>query len=188
MGRRFGRYKFALKSLRNPTSPDTPVTPPSGSALEQFQKFLKEEIVLDYTRSEASKQISIQIVGVNPFALEDAAANVAKVRVSERAATKGTGSMVTACNQSASDLAVLELRGFVPARAVVSDENSSASTTATASQITGVKYVPSKFVSYSFPYGKSSTKKLESEVRTSILVVAKDFIDPPKVTFKSEKF
>jgi hypothetical protein len=188
MGKRFGRYKFALKSLRNPATPGSAVAPPANSALDNFQKFAKEETVLSYPRADTSKQISMDIVGVNPFGLPDAATNVAIARVSQRAATKGGAPMKTACNQGDAETAVLDLRGFIPARAVIADEKAGATKTPKPSQITGVKYIPSQVVTYTFPYGKSTTSKLESEVRVKILAAASAFMDPPTITFKSEKY
>lgn len=189
MGKRFSRYDFALKALRNPTSPGTAVTPPTNSALENYQKYAKGETVLNYTRTEDSKQKSIQYVGVNPFALADAAESVVRVRISERAKTAGGTEMETACKQSEATAEMLELRGFLPARAVIANEKTTVPSTQETSQITGVKYLPSKYITYTFPYGKDTTDKVESAVRKKILTAAiAKFGADAKASFKSERY
>lgn len=189
MGKRFSRLEYALRAIQDPTSDGARNEPPTDSILDKYQEFQSGSAGISYPRDEDSLQGSIEKVGVRPFALPLAAGNLISVPISNRALTETQVSTVrTAANiETNNELAVLDLRTYKPARAIVFIEDATQPTQKIPSKITGVPYLPTKGSSYTIPYGKDTGEEYENEIRTQITAAVAG-ISRASVQFKSEKF
>lgn len=79
-----------------------------------------------------------------------------------------------------------ELKGFIPAKAIIFAGTGTASAAGEPSQITGLRYKQRNGSSYTIPYGASVGKPKEVEVRAAIKAV---LTQSPNATisFKSER-
>lgn len=187
MARRFKNYKFALETLRNPDT-NAPSPPPAGTALENYKKYRGGETILDYTRENTSKPQELLVVAINPFGLTLNTTSLVRVKFSKRVNDNTTlNTIKTVCNQQSADTVVTDLKGFIPAKAVVFVEGGTPPTTPPKSQITGVSYNPIPGNSYTFPYGQATGKIVESEVRADILTAVDALTAESTVSFSSEK-
>lgn len=188
MTKRFSRLKYALRAIQDPTSDGTANQPPNGSILENYTEFASGSRQVSYPRDANSLPGEFTPIGVNPFGLPDNASNIVRTGISDRVLTANAISTVrTAANiETDAELAVLELRGFVPAKAVVFIADATQPTQPETSQITGLKYKKRAGVSYTIPYGQNTGAVHESVVRGNI-IAAVESIDRASVSFKSEK-
>lgn len=187
MGKRFGRYAFALKAIKVGTG-DTPATADAGSPLGKYQKWRKGDIKLEYPRAEESKQKAIMPVAVRPFTLPNSDDNLFRVGISKRTFDEGDADGVQAKCNLVVDVDLVppnKIRGFLPARVTVR-KKATGDGEAAESKITGVKYQKLTASSWTLPYGQKDAVSTESEVREEIFEVVKAS-ETLKVTFTSER-
>lgn len=186
MPQRYRQLRNALRTLRTPNSDGAVPQAPSGSILRNFQEVISGERVVSYTRSEASRQGSIEQISVFPFYAGGLANTEVLVGISRRANEETRVSGVrTACNHQAPDLDTHDvINNFQPAKAVVSIAG--ATSTERTSQITGERYQDDNSESYTLPYGATASEQFEGVVRATILV-AVNGINNASVSFRPER-
>lgn len=187
MSKRFKALNTALKYLATSDADDNPQAP-TGTYLRKYQDWKSGARDIEYTREAASKPQEILQAELNPFGLAETAANAVLVALSKRASLASIGNtMKTACNYETENLGeTKKLAGFIPAKATVFIGVGTTSGTPETSKITGAKYKKRGGASYTFPYGASTTKPREGEVRTAILTALASNTNA-SVSFTSEK-
>lgn len=192
--KRFSRYKFALDSLRPPSTPEdaNPVSPdaPANTALREVQLFLSKKKRLNIVRSAASLQGGITEITLQPFGLAQVAANQILTTMSDRAfGTLGALSLDATADlhYEAANIGRL-LPGFRPARAIVKNTGTVPSTP--RSGISGEEYKTKKGPTYTVPFGAGSTvdTKFEEEVKGKIVTSMRTSLPRASVSFKPEDF
>lgn len=188
MAKRFSRLKYALKAIQDPTSDTEANRPPAGSILFKYNEFAIGSRDVEYPRDPDSNPGELKTVGVNPFGYPVSAESLVKVPISNRVLTNQTlsASRDAANIQTNTSAVVLDLDGFVPAKATVFIEAATQPTTPETSKITGVRYKKRAGTSFSFPYGSKTGEIHESVVRAGIQVAVVQ-ITRGSVSFKSEK-
>lgn len=147
MGKRFSRYKFALKTVNG--------APPSGSPLADYQGYRNGTRTVTYTRDENSNPDSILAIYLIPFSEPEDLYYL--TGISERA--NGQVDLVGGVTnlkfktpaQMVAEDSTTESRGFQPAKAIVF--NGTGGSEPEPSRITGVSYKKRVGASYTFPYG-----------------------------------
>lgn len=188
MGKRFSRLKYALRAIQDPTSDASANTPPTNSILDNYNEFATGSRQVSYPRDSDSFQGETNIIGVVPFGLELSQANIVRVGIGKRALDYITAQTLTtpAGIETNQELAVLELKGYTPAKAIVFVQAATQPTQPETSQITGIPYKKTEGVSYTVPYGQSTGTTKELAVRASIQTTVSN-IARASVSFKSEK-
>jgi hypothetical protein len=181
MAKRFGRLKYALKTLktsRNFGDPDSPApNAPANTVLADFQKSRKEDSYGNITRKASSKQEDLVEVTIQPFLKTAIEANRRSVKYSKRAQDRQTTYVGNALNLLTPNNGASE-RGFQPAKIIIHDFSATAIGSAAdankISQITGIKYNYKGGASFTFPFGRGSGTSLATfdEVKTAILTQA----------------
>lgn len=156
--RRFKTLERALKLLRNPANPDQAVTPTTGSALDNYQKWKKGDVTVTYTRSAESHPGALIDVALLLFSFpttEGAAMCKASKRAIEAASTHGIAKTEAGLtDEPAGDI---DYPGdFIPAQAIVIVNGTTASTPV-ESKLTKIRYKPKNSKSYTIPFGKTAT-------------------------------
>ena len=186
MGRRYSRLKYGLKLIRNLSDVDTPTDAPAGSALAEYQKFVKGDKTITIDRATDSLPGKILKVAINPFGVPLAPENQVTVSFSDRVNTDSPIAAVkAACNHSEAGADDEVVRNFVPAKAIVSIP--ATATTTETSGVTGLRYKTKKAKSYTYPYGQATGKLHESVVRADITAAITAGSDTATVTFNSEE-
>lgn len=187
MAKRFAKLKYGLDMLRTPNSVAAAPDAPTGTVARKFQDYKAGKVRLTYTREAASKPGEILKVSVLPFYFGGVAGTEAIVSQSKRADDKAEmGGVQTQCNQIAANPELhAKLAKFIPARATVFDQGGIS--TASTSQITGIRYDKKAGSSYTFPYGASTAEKTEGEVRKGI-IAAVNALTTASVSFSNEKY
>lgn len=187
MSKRFTRLEAALKYIR-PGQGGAIADAPSGTPLRLYQDWKAGRRVIEYTRDGGSNPDRILKVSVNPFGYPTTEGSLAVVPVSQRAILSTVGAAIkTAANiEDETEVGAQELRGFIPAKAIIFAGTGTASTTGEPSEITGLRYKKRNGASFTIPYGASVSKPREVEVRAAIKAV---LVSSPNATvsFKSEK-
>jgi hypothetical protein len=186
--KRFKILKGALKYLRT-SATDIDVTLPAGTPLRKFQDYDNNKVLINYTRSSRSLPGELVDATLTPFALPLNADSITATRVSKRVTAKAE--VKALFNEGGLDdtpaVAGDERKGFIPAKCTVIIPNATLKKTNVPSQLTGKKYSTKGSESFTFPYGKSTGKLSENDVRTAI-VGALNSNPTYKVNFKSERF
>ncbi|BAU65663.1 hypothetical protein STA3757_30520 [Stanieria sp. NIES-3757] len=191
--RRYSALKRALE-LTKPMVNGKPTgqsSPPAGSALEQFKKYLGREIDLSYPKAEGSKVKSLAERSILPFAVAaNAGTTKAIIKVSQRMIEATPIEAIrTAANYAATNLETdSKLEGFVPAKATVSFISATQTTTDKKdSQLTGIKYDPVNKNVYVVPLGATTGKgylEVKKDVTTAVKALAGN---KSKVKFMNEQ-
>jgi hypothetical protein len=171
MGKRFGRYKFALKAI-TAVGATTPPNVPAGTPLDEFQKWNNNVKLVTYgARAAASKPGTFNVIGINPFGFPAGATSIARAYVSNRGFAEASLAGIRAkCNISAATAIILDVQSYVPAKVVATKITGTA--TPETSKITGLKYVKREASSWTLPYGQKGSTSVESVIRAEILDAA----------------
>ena len=187
MAKRFKILEGALDYLRTQDDGANPDAP-TGTPLALYQEWKKGARNVTYDRDDASKPGELLEVSVNPFGLELDGANIYIVPLSKRVKDNipGTSTLTAANITEEVPNTAKRVKGFIPAKAVISVPSGSTSTQDKTSKLTGVKYAPSNRVSYTIPYGQKTGVVRENAVRAAI-TEALSTVTGASVTFESER-
>ena len=185
--KRFKVLRGAINYLK--TSDDAPnPQAPSGTPLRAFQEVISGERNLSYDRRTDSLPEELLNAAVNPFGVDFDAANKYIVPLSKRvsdfsgiSAARNAGNLLTTLPAEAQ-----VVKGFEPAKAVVSVPDSSLDDNNALSQITNTRYKKKGARNYTFPIGAGSASDRVKGVQAGILA-ALPTGGNYSVSFKPEK-
>lgn len=147
MGKRFSRYKFALKAVD--------AQPPAGSPLADYQSYRNGTRTVTYNRDENSNPDSILAIYLIPFSEPEDLYYLTGISERANGQVALVGGVENLKFKLPTDIAdtdsTTESRGFQPAKAVVF--NGTGGAEPEPSRITGVSYKKRIGASYTFPYG-----------------------------------
>lgn len=175
MGKRYKVLDGALDYLKyGDTASD--VTLPANTPLRKFQEWRNKERKIEYERDNDSLPKSLLDVAIHPFFEAFDTTNYIVVPLSQRTkeAQITTPLLAKANHADSIDDAGEKPKGYKPATCTVSVPNASKNDPNAQSSLTGIKYNKRGTSSYTFPYGITTAKNRESEVRAEIRAAAPD--------------
>jgi hypothetical protein len=187
MAKRYSRYEFALKTLRNPAQVNDSaeiVAPPSSSALYQYYLFTTGQKVIEVNRTAASNPGKIEFIAIQPFGLSVATTNEVLVPFSNRAAERFStfgGAALYGHKEAGSQSPNLALK---PAQAIISQF--SGTTTPKTSSVTKVPYKRKEAQTYTVPFGATATDGAHERSKQLQIISAIEALNNVSVTFKPE--
>lgn len=167
------RYKILNGALKYLATSDGQPNPqaPAGTPLRSYQEVRSNERNVSYTRDADSLPEELIDVAINPLGLDFDPANKYIVPISKRSndfaglsSARTAGNLITTVPAEAK-----VVKGFEPAKAVVSVPDTTGTPTTETSQITGLRYVKQPKASYTFPFGIGSATDRTASVRAAIL-------------------
>lgn len=189
MVKRFSDLDKALRYCRTGTGANAVSAPPTGSPLEQYQRYKNGSLRPTYTRQAASNPGRLIDAVINPFGTTLNQTSLVTVPFSERAQSNAPGNgLINACGHEGTvpDPRPQTPNGFIPAKVTIFVPSSSTGTG--TSQITGLQYRKRNGASYTYPYGQKTGADRENAVRSDILTALGGASFAGTVTFNSEEF
>lgn len=187
MTQRFKILNGLLKYLATDDDNPNPQAP-AGTPLRAYQEIKAGERRVSYDRPADSNPDELLKVIINPFGEAFAPENKYIVDLSKRV------DEATAMNPFKTVAGIVDIipdnanvvKGFIPAKCVISVPDSTRDNNNARSQITGILYKKKGARSYTIPYGASDATERESTVRAKLLDAVPEGANY-SLSFSSEK-